>query len=80
MGFEKKIKNNPIVPIIYSAIRKDSLMLCSDFSISLEPIYLPTSVAHACPTPIAGINDACMIVKRSWVVASSTIPMIDIIL
>ena len=51
-------------------------MLETDFCIFSSPIYLLTRVEHAIPTPIAGIKEACIIVKMIWVVASSTTPII----
>ena len=55
----------PIVDIIYCASLIDSLMLVSDLSGLFSPIYLLTRVEQACPTPSAGIKDACIIVNNN---------------
>ena len=80
MGRGNRRKSIPMVPMKMTDQRTDSSMLTAALSESSSPSAFPTSVAHATPKPMAGRNDAMARVKTTSVAATSTVPIIPIIL
>ena len=75
-----KMNKTPILPIIIRDHLRAAQTDNSALSGSSSPRYLPTKVAAAIPTPTAGIKEAWAIFSITSEVASSTVPIVPIIL